>query len=153
MRSELKISKTHYPEHIKLAYLPSFGKVRLRLSGRGSDKESLERELQEKVSEIQQLISDIIVGLEDGYSIEKRIGELLVQHQKTLATAESLTGGKIAASLVSVPGASAFFKGSFVTYSAEAKKACLEFLKKPLKILQLLVKRLQKKWQLLQEKN
>ena len=113
------------PKHIKLAYLPSFGKVRLRLSGRGSNKESLERELQEKVSEIQQLISDIIVGLEDGYSIEKRIGELLVQHQKTLATAESLTGGKIAASLVSVPGASAFFKGSYVTYSAEAKKSML----------------------------
>jgi len=49
----------------------------------------------------------------------------LVQHQKTLATAESLTGGKIAASLVSVPGASAFFKGSYVTYSAEAKKSML----------------------------
>lgn len=113
------------PKHIKLAYLPSFGKVRLRLSGRGNNKESLDRELQEKVSEIQQLISDIIVGLEDGYSIEKRVGELLVQHQKTLATAESLTGGKIAASLVSVPGASAFFKGSYVTYSVEAKKSML----------------------------
>lgn len=113
------------PKHIKLAYLPSFGKVRLRLSGRGNNKERLEEELQEKVFEIQQLIPDIIVGLEDGYSIEKRIGELLVQHQKTLATAESLTGGKIAASLVSVPGASAFFKGSYVTYSAEAKKSML----------------------------
>jgi len=113
------------PKHIKLAYLPSFGKVRLRLSGKGNDKETLENELQEKVSEIQYLISDIIVGLEDGYSIEKRVGELLTQQQKTLAIAESLTGGSIASSLVSVSGASTYFKGGFVAYSAEAKKSML----------------------------
>lgn len=113
------------PKYIKLAYLPSFGKVRLRLSGKGNDKETLEKELQGKISEIQHLISDIIVGLEDGYSIEKRVGELLTEQQKTLATAESLTGGSIATSLVSVPGASAYFKGSFVVYSAEAKKRML----------------------------
>ncbi|MFT5761463.1 MAG: nicotinamide-nucleotide amidase [Polaribacter sp.] len=113
------------PKHIKLAYLPSFGKVRLRLSGKGNDKETLEKELQDKVSEIQHLISDVIVGLEDGSSIEKRVGELLTEQQKTLATAESLTGGSIATSLVSVPGASAYFKGSFVVYSAEAKKRML----------------------------
>jgi nicotinamide-nucleotide amidase len=113
------------PKHIKLAYLPSFGKVRLRLSGKGNDKDTLEKELQDKVSEIQHLISDVIVGLEDGSSIEKRVGELLTEQQKTLATAESLTGGSIATSLVSVPGASAYFKGSFVVYSAEAKKRML----------------------------
>jgi nicotinamide-nucleotide amidase len=113
------------PKHIKLAYLPSFGKVRLRLSGTGNDKEILENELQEKVSEIQSLISDVIVGLEDGDSIEKRVGELLIQQQKTLATAESITGGSIASTLVSVPGASAYFKGSFVSYSGEAKKNML----------------------------
>ena len=113
------------PENIKLAYLPSFGKVRLRLSGNGNDKEILEKELQEKVSEIQHLIPEIIVGLEDGDSIEKRVGELLIQQQKTIATAESLTGGSIASTLVSVPGSSAYFKGSFVAYSAEAKKSML----------------------------
>lgn len=112
-------------KQIKLAYLPSFGKVRLRLSGIGNDKEILENEMQEKVSEIQALIPDIIVGLEDGYSIEKRVGELLTEQQKTLSTAESLTGGSIATTLVSVPGASAYFKGSFVAYSAEAKKRML----------------------------
>ncbi|MFN0729043.1 competence/damage-inducible protein A [Polaribacter gochangensis] len=113
------------PKHIKLAYLPSFGKVRLRLSGNGNDKDILEKELQEKVSEIQSLISDVIVGVEDGDSIEKSVGELLIQHKKTVATAESVTGGTIASTLVSVPGASAYFKGSIVSYSAETKKSML----------------------------
>ena len=113
------------PTNIKLAYLPSFGKVRLRLSGRGTDKTILEKEMQEKVSEIQHLISDVIVGFEDGFTIEKRVGALLKEHNKTLATAESLTGGRIASDIVSVPGASAYFKGSYVTYSEEAKKNML----------------------------
>ncbi|WP_347174654.1 competence/damage-inducible protein A [Polaribacter uvawellassae] len=121
------------PKHIKLAYLPSFGRVRLRLSGNGNDKDILEKELQQKVSEIQHLILDIIVGVEEGDSIEKRVGELLSQQQKTIATAESLTGGSIAATLVSVPGASAYFKGSFVTYSAEAKKSLLGVTEKTIK--------------------
>ncbi len=113
------------PVHIKLAYLPSFGKVRLRLSGKGTNKEVLERELNEEVIKIQQEISDVIVGLEDGYSIEKRVGVLLNDQHKTLAVAESLTGGKIAASIVEVPGASSYFKGGFVTYSAETKQSIL----------------------------
>ena len=113
------------PAHIKLAYLPSFGKVRLRLSGKGSHKETLERELQEQVMAIQELISDIVVGLEDGYSIEKRVGALLNEQEKTLGVAESLTGGRIAADIVAVPGASSYFKGGFVTYSTEAKETLL----------------------------
>lgn len=121
------------PIHIKLAYLPSFGKVRLRLSGKGINKEILEKELLEKVTEIQNLIPDIIVGLEDGYSIEKRVGALLTQQNKTLATAESLTGGRIASSLVSIAGASSYFKGSFITYSAETKKSMLNVLESTIK--------------------
>ena len=113
------------PENIKLAYLPSFGKVRLRLSARGKDEVILASQLQENLDKIQYLISDIIVGLEDGYTIEKRIGNLLAQQHKTLVTAESVTGGMIASSLVAIPGASKYFKGSFVTYSAEAKQKML----------------------------
>jgi nicotinamide-nucleotide amidase len=113
------------PNHIKLAYLPSFGKVRLRLSGRSNDEQQLELELSEKVNEIKEVISDVILGYEDGYSIEKRVGVLLSSQQKTVCTAESLTGGKIAATMVSVSGASSYFKGSFVTYSAEAKQQML----------------------------
>ena len=113
------------PTHIKLAYLPSFGKVRLRLSGKGTNKEILEKELQDKVLAVQELISDIVVGLEDGYSIEKRVGALLKEQEKTLGLAESLTGGRIAADIVAVPGASSYFKGGFVTYTAKAKETVL----------------------------
>lgn len=109
------------PPHIKLAYLPSFGRVRLRLSAKGNQKEKLERELDEKIADIYELIPDIITGLDDDNSLEKAIGDLLIKNGKTVCTAESLTGGKIAATLVSVAGSSAYYKGSFVTYTAETK--------------------------------
>ncbi|KGL63104.1 competence/damage-inducible protein A [Polaribacter sp. Hel1_85] len=113
--------ENNLPSHIKLAYLPSFGKVRLRLSAKGENKEVLEKELNEKVAEVYQLIPEIITGLDDDSSLEKRVGALLKKNNKTISTAESLTGGKIAATLVSVAGSSAYYKGSFVTYSAETK--------------------------------
>jgi len=109
------------PNHIKLAYLPSFGKVRLRLSAIGENKIQLEKELNEKVAEVYALIPDIITGLDDDSSLEKRVGVLLQKNKQTICTAESLTGGKIAVNLVSVAGSSAYYKGSFVTYSAATK--------------------------------
>ena len=109
------------PNHIKLAYLPSFGRVRLRLSAKGKNKVLLEKELDEKVAEVYKLIPDIITGLDDDASLEKRIGVLLKEKNQTICTAESLTGGKIAATLVSVEGSSAYYKGSFITYSEETK--------------------------------
>ncbi|AQS93507.1 competence/damage-inducible protein A [Polaribacter sp. BM10] len=109
------------PGYIKLAYLPSFGKVRLRLSAKGTDRELLEKELTSKVDEVYKLIPEFITGLDDDNSLEKRVGELLTKNKKTLATAESLTGGKIAATLVAVPGSSSYYKGSIVAYSEEAK--------------------------------
>ncbi len=109
------------PSFIKLAYLPSFGKVRLRLTAKGSDRELLEKELTSKVDQVYKLIPEFITGLDDDNSLEKRVGELLTKNKKTLATAESLTGGKIAATLVAVPGSSSYYKGSIVAYSAEAK--------------------------------
>ena len=113
--------ENNLPSHIKLAYLPSFGRVRLRLSAKGENKEQLENELTTKIEEIYQLIPDIITGLDDENSLEKTIGDLLIKNGKTICTAESLTGGKIAATLVSIAGSSAYYKGSFVTYSAETK--------------------------------
>lgn len=113
--------ENNLPSHIKLAYLPSFGRVRLRLSAKGENKEQLENELTTKIEEIYQLIPDIITGLDDENSLEKTIGDLLIKNRKTICTAESLTGGKIAATLVSIAGSSAYYKGSFVTYSAETK--------------------------------
>ena len=113
--------ENNLPPYIKLAYLPSFGRVRLRLTAKGNQKEELEKELDEKIKQLYQLIPDIITGLDDDHSLEKTIGDLLTKKGKTLCTAESLTGGKIAVTFVSEAGASAYFKGSFVTYSAEAK--------------------------------
>jgi nicotinamide-nucleotide amidase len=113
--------ENNLPIYIKLAYLPSFGKVRLRLSAKGENKEILEKELNEKVAAIYQLIPEIITGLDDDRSLEKRVGELLKKNNKTIGTAESITGGKIAATMVSIEGSSAYYRGSFVTYSAETK--------------------------------
>ncbi|MBA6156533.1 competence/damage-inducible protein A [Tenacibaculum sp. S7007] len=125
--------ESNLPEHIKLAYLPSFGKVRLRLSAKGVDKEILEKEVSDEVTVLNSLISDVIVGYEEDASLEKRVGELLKQKGRTLSTAESLTGGKIAASIVSVAGSSAYYKGSFIPYTAELKEQLLGVSKEVIK--------------------
>lgn len=109
------------PECIKLAYLPSPGRVRLRLTARGKDKQLLEEAIAANVKSLDMIIHDIIVGFEEEDTIEVVLGRILKNNQLTLATAESCTGGKIAQLLTSVPGASAYFKGSVVSYATEAK--------------------------------
>ncbi|MFY9242683.1 MAG: CinA family nicotinamide mononucleotide deamidase-related protein [Polaribacter sp.] len=121
--------ENNLPSYIKLAYLPSFGRVRLRLSAKGDTKEILEKELNNKVDEVYKLLPEIITGIDDDGSLEKRIGELLIKNNKTICTAESLTGGKIASTLVSEAGSSAYYKGSFVTYCEESKINLLGVLK------------------------
>ncbi len=113
--------ENNLPSFIKLAYLPSPGKVRLRLSARGTDKEMLEKAIEENVISLTQIIGDIIVGFDEGETIEVILGRLLTQHKKSIATAESCTGGKIAQVLSAVPGASNYFKGSVVSYATETK--------------------------------
>ena len=109
------------PDFIKLAYLPSPGRVRLRLSARGTDKEFLEQKIEENVLSLTKIIGDIIVGFDGDETIEVILGRLLSDEKKTLATAESCTGGKIAQVLTSVSGASKYFKGSVVSYATETK--------------------------------
>lgn len=109
------------PEFIKLAYLPSPGRVRLRLSARGTDKQLLENTITEKVDALTKIIGEIIVGFDDSETIEVVLGKLLTQKGKTVATAESCTGGKIAQTLTSVPGASDYFRGSIVAYKEDIK--------------------------------
>ena len=117
--------ENNLPEFIKLAYLPSPGRVRLRLSARGIDKELLEQKINENVLSLTQLIGDIIVGYEEDETIEVMLGRLLMSKNATLATAESCTGGKIAQVITSVPGASNYFKGSVVSYATETKISVL----------------------------
>ena len=109
------------PDFIKLAYLPSPGKVRLRLTARGNSKEILQKEIEKQVQLLDLLIHDIIVGYNEDEPIEFVLGKILTEKKLTLATAESCTGGKIAATLSSVSGASNYFKGSVVSYASQTK--------------------------------
>lgn len=113
--------ENNLPECIKLAYLPNVGSVKLRLSARGTDKVFLENAIQENVTSLTKIIGDVIVGFDEGETIETAVGHLLKQQQKTISTAESCTGGKIAAALTSVSGASKYFEGSVVSYATETK--------------------------------
>ena len=113
------------PEFIRLAYLPSYGRVRLRLTARGKDKEGLEQALEEEVGKLSALIPDILVGLEQKDTLEVILNRMLSESGKTLSLAESCTGGSIAARITEVPGASNFLRGALVAYSAEVKQKIL----------------------------
>ncbi|MDG1573210.1 competence/damage-inducible protein A [Robiginitalea sp. M366] len=113
------------PPHMKLAYLPNLGKVRLRLSAKGTDLAGLQTEMEERLGELRSLIADILVSEEDGELLESVLQKRFTEKGATLATAESFTGGKLAAQLTSVPGASAYFKGSVVSYATSVKASVL----------------------------
>ena len=114
------------PKPIKLAYLPAFGRVRLRLSAKGKSKEQIVNLVEKEAEKLIPIIGDIIVGYEEQGTIEQIIGKLLVKKNKTLATAESCTGGAIASLITSVAGASRYFKGSVVSYTKSAKETILK---------------------------
>lgn len=109
------------PSFIKLAYLPSPGRVRLRLTAKGNDETLLKKTLDEETIKLSSLIGDTIVGFEEEETLEVILGRLLDEKNKTIATAESCTGGKIAQVITSVAGASNYFKGSIVSYSTQSK--------------------------------
>ena len=113
------------PDHIKLAYLPSLGRVRLRLTGRGKDRDFVNSTINEQLEIVKPLIADVLVGYDEDESIEWLIGQLLVSKGMTLSVAESCTGGEIAQSITSHAGASTFFKGGAVTYATESKTEIL----------------------------
>ncbi len=117
--------ENNLPETIKLAYLPSLGRVRLRLSTKGSELENLKTEVNAQIEKVIPLIEDIYFGTEEDQSIEFLIAEKLNQLGKSLSCAESCTGGAIATRFTSQPGASTFFKGSAVTYAVESKTKLL----------------------------
>jgi nicotinamide-nucleotide amidase len=113
--------ENNLPECIKLAYLPSPGRVRLRLSARGTDKEFLENSIEENVISLTKIIGDIIVGFEEGETIEVVLGRLLTKNNQTISLAESCTGGKISQVLSAVSGASKYYKGAIVCYDTQVK--------------------------------
>ncbi len=105
------------PNMFKLAYLPSYGKLRLRLTAKGNNFEQLEERMTVEVEKLSAIIPDIIVGFDESETIEVILGELLRKSGQTLATAESCTGGNIAKMITSVPGSSDYFVGSIVAYN------------------------------------
>ena len=110
------------PEDIKLAYLPSLGKLRLRLSAKGFDKNLINNTVKLQIDKLLPLIKDEFFGFEnDEVPVEAFIGKQLVKIRKTLAVAESCTGGKIAEQFTVNAGASAYFKGGIVAYATQSK--------------------------------
>lgn len=108
------------PEHIKLAYLPSFGSVKLRLTAVGDNISELEQEVTDRVEHVKPLIEKYIFGYGD-ISLEEAIGRDLMKADKTLALAESCTGGFVAHRITSVPGSSRYFRGGIVPYDNSIK--------------------------------
>jgi nicotinamide-nucleotide amidase len=112
------------PKEIKLAYLPSYGMVRLRLSSSGDDKKLLEEKVSKYFEELKILSKDYLVTDVDD-SMPVVVGKLLLNKNKTVSTAESCTGGYIAHLLTSVAGASGYYEGSVISYSYQVKETLL----------------------------
>lgn len=112
--------ETALPEHIRLAYLPSFGKVKLRLTATGDNLLDLEKDVAKQVQALEPLIEKYIFGYGD-ISLEETIGRDLLAAGKTLALAESCTGGLVAHRITSVPGSSRYFRGGLIPYDNALK--------------------------------
>ncbi|MBQ3260518.1 MAG: competence/damage-inducible protein A [Alistipes sp.] len=112
------------PEHLHLAYLPSPNIVRLRLSAYEVDGEAVAQEIEERFRILEELIADHVVGYE-GATVQEQVHRLLVESGKTLAVAESCTGGSVAAKFTAMAGASAYFLCGVTAYANEAKRDIL----------------------------
>lgn len=121
----IKDFEAKLPSHIKLAYLPNFGMVRLRLTAIGKNAAEITSEVEKLFVTLQSKLQDVMVINEDK-SLEEAIGILLAKHEKTVATAESCTGGYVAHLITSIPGSSAYFLGGVVSYDNTIKKNVLD---------------------------
>ena len=112
------------PGFLSLAYLPQYGMVRLRLSGRHEDADLLHVTLDDQVKKLTQLIPEYIFSMQD-QPIERTVFDLLINNEMTFASAESCTGGNIAHVITLIPGSSDVFKGTAVTYATPMKTKVL----------------------------
>jgi nicotinamide-nucleotide amidase len=124
LAEQLEAVENALPAHIKLAYLPYLGGVRLRLTARGDDAACLDRDLDTWKEKLLVPIRDWVFGFEED-TLEGVVGRLLLEKKLRMATAESCTGGSIAQRITSVPGASAYFLGSIVAYDNSVKEKLL----------------------------
>jgi nicotinamide-nucleotide amidase len=128
MADKIKNWEEGLPPALKLAYLPSPGILRLRISGTGSSREKVRKEIDQQTDKLISLIGDDIFGYDDDL-LEETVGKLLVKRKQTVAIAESCTGGKISELITSVAGSSLYFKGSVIAYSNEIKTKILSVSK------------------------
>ena len=112
------------PPYLRLAYLPNPGSVRLRLSAYEVEGESVAREIERRFDELRRLIPQYVVGYETA-SVQELVHRRLIESGRSLATAESCTGGTIAARFTALPGASAYFRCGVVAYANSAKEQLL----------------------------
>jgi len=122
------------PAHIKLAYLPNYGMVRLRLSAMGFNKAANEKEVSQLFEKLKSFVQDYLVTDEDE-PMQNVVAKLLITKSKTMCTAESCSGGYIAHLITSIPGSSKFYDGSVVSYSYQAKEDLLQVDKNTLETL------------------
>ena len=113
------------PPYLKLAYLPNPGAVRLRLSAYEVEGESVAREIESRFEALRRIIPHNIIGFETA-TMQEVVHKILTERSLTLATAESCTGGSIAARFTAMPGASAYFLCGVVSYSNESKAELLD---------------------------
>ncbi|WP_425420207.1 competence/damage-inducible protein A [Phaeodactylibacter xiamenensis] len=109
------------PPHIKLAYLPNLGRVRLRLSSRGSQSDQYRDELEQWANRFKERVEDLLFGEEED-RLEAVVGQMLKARGLWLSTAESCTGGYLSHLITSIPGSSAYFLGGIVAYSNIVKQ-------------------------------
>ncbi len=122
LAARIEAWEDNLPNYIKLAYLLNLGKVRLRLSAKGTNEKKIRREVEKQIESVIPLIQDVFVGFEDDEtSLELKIGKRLVELNKTISVAESCTGGMIAEKITANSGASAYFKGGIVSYATQTK--------------------------------
>jgi nicotinamide-nucleotide amidase len=129
---KIKDFETNLPEHIKLAYLPGYGMVKLRLTAKGDDKEKMEKELDEKFSVLKELVNEWLVTDKDE-NLATVVTRILKEKNKTIGTAESCTGGYIAHLITSNPGSSIGYKGSIISYANDVKENILGVTDKTLR--------------------
>ena len=116
------------PKNIKLAYLPSYGMVRLRLTATGENITGVNESIEKQFAQLKKLTAEFLVTDVDE-TMERTVGKLLLNNGKNMSTAESCTGGYIAHLLTAMAGSSAFYSGSVVSYSNEVKENLLQVKK------------------------
>ena len=124
LAEKIELWETAIPDNIKLAYLPNPMSVRLRLSATGTNEILLQQQVETEIEKLQQIIPESIYGF-DTETMAEVIGKLLKESGKTLAVAESCTGGYISHLITSVPGSSVCYKGSVTAYSNQVKQNIL----------------------------